>query len=74
MHKTQIYLEETLFEELKIEAKKLGISISGYIRNTIKEDILKKKEKNSKLDFSEFSGIWEDNDISQEDIRKKAWK
>ena len=73
MHKTQIFLEDSIFEELKREAKELGISISEYIKNILKENILNKKEEN-KLDFSEFAGMWENRDISQEDIRKKAWK
>ncbi len=74
MHRTQIYFDESLFEELKNQANSLGLSLSAYIRKTLKKDLEEKKKKPQALDFSNFSGMWEDRDITQESIRKKAWK
>jgi len=74
MHRTQIYFEEPFFEELKRQANTLGISLSAYIRETLKKDIEEKKKKPSSVDLSNFSGMWEDREITQESLRKKAWK
>ena len=32
------------------------------------------QEKPPKNQFSEFSGMWKDRDITQESIREQAWK
>jgi len=74
MHRTQIYFEEPFFEELKHQANKLGISLSAYIRETLKKDMEEKKKKPSSVDLSNFSGMWEDRDLTQESLRTKAWK
>lgn len=74
MHRTQIYFEEPFFEELKRQANTLGISLSAYIRDTLKKDLDEKKKKPSSADFSNFSGMWKDRDISQDSLREKAWK
>ncbi len=74
MHRTQIYFEEELFNRIKNQANKLGLSISAYIREVLKNDIEKREEEPSKIDFSEFAGMWKDRDITIEKIREKAWK
>ncbi|HIP28701.1 MAG TPA: hypothetical protein EYG82_05945 [Sulfurovum sp.] len=74
MHRTQIYFEEPLFEELKRQANSLGISLSAYIRDTLKKDLEEKNKKPSSVDLSNFSGMWEDRNISQESLREQAWK
>ena len=74
MHRTQIYFEEPFFEELKRQANTLGISLSAYIRDTLKKDLDEKKKKPSSTDFSNFSGMWKNRDISQDSLREKAWK
>ena len=74
MRRTQIYFEEPLFEEIKRQANALGISLSAYIRDTLKKDLEEKKIKPSSRDFSNFSGMWKDRDISQNSLREKAWK
>ena len=74
MHRTQIYFEETLFEELKKQANLLGLSISAYIRDTLKKDLEEKNREPQTLDFSKFSGMWENREIDQKSLRKKAWK
>ncbi|HIP18904.1 MAG TPA: hypothetical protein EYG78_06160 [Sulfurovum sp.] len=74
MHRTQIYFEENLLNEIKAQAKQLNISMSAYIRKTLKKDLQDKKNKSGTSDFSEFAGMWEGRDITQESIRKDAWK
>jgi len=74
MHRTQIYFEENLFKEIKEQAQRLNISMSAYIRKTLQKDLQEKKNKPASSKFSEFSGMWEGRDITQESIRKDAWK
>ncbi len=72
MHRTQIYFEESLFEEIKQEASRRGESISAYIRNVLKKEI--KKRKKRQIDFNEIAGLWEGKNIDLQTIRKSAWK
>ena len=74
MHRTQIYFEEPFFEELKRQANTLGISLSAYIREVLKKDLEKRRKTPQKPDFSDFSGMWEARDITQESLREEAWK
>ena len=74
MHRTQIYFEEPLFDELKRQASALGISLSAYIRDVLKKDLDNKKREPTKVDLSSFSGMWEDRDITQKSLRDKAWR
>ncbi len=74
MHRTQIYFEENMLEELKQKANSLGISLSAYIRDVLRSDLDKKKKEPQNLDFSKFAGMWKDREITLEDIRKSAWK
>jgi len=74
MHRTQIYFEEPLFEALKRQANTLGISLSAYIRDVVRKDLEKQNKEPKKTDFSDFAGMWEERDITQESIRENAWK
>ncbi len=74
MQRTQIYFEEDMLEALKKKARKSGISLSAYIRSVLKKDLENQQTEPEKLDFSEFSGMWKERDITLEDIREKAWK
>ena len=74
MHRTQIYFEESLFEALKQEAKAMGISVSAFIREVLREDLKRRKKEPKKRDFREFGGMWANRDVSKEKLREKAWK
>ena len=74
MHRTQIYFEETLFEAIKQKAAARDMSISAYIRETLKKDLEEDSRPLEPADFSEFAGMWEGRDIDQQALRKKAWK
>ena len=39
MHRTQIYLQDDLYERLKARSRNLGVSISELIRRTLEKDI-----------------------------------
>lgn len=74
MHRTQIYFEEVMFEEIKQRANMIGVSISEYIRSLVQKELKKEPKKQNKADFKQFAGMWEDRDVSLESIREKAWK
>jgi len=73
MHRTQIYFEEPLFEQIRMEAKRMGLSISAYIRDVVQRDLTQKRSRQFTEDFSEFAGMWKDSDITQQTLREKAW-
>ena len=74
MHRTQIYFEETMFEAIKQKASALNVSVSSYIRDTLKKELESQQHHDEPIDFSEFAGLWEDSEITQDSLRKKAWK
>ncbi len=74
MHRTQIYFEESLFEAIKQRANNMDLSISAYIRATMEAELEQQKHKQQPIDFSDFTGMWQDYDIDQQSIREKAWK
>ena len=41
MHRTQIYLQDSLYADLKARARSVGISISELIRRTLERDVQK---------------------------------
>lgn len=41
MHRTQIYLQDELYEGLKIRARNVGVSLSEFIRRTLETNIQK---------------------------------
>ncbi len=62
---------EQLFEKISwlLNAfKSEGLKIISHNKTS---NINKEKSKNQ---FSEFSGMWKDRDITQESIREEAWK
>ena len=73
MHRTQIYFEETMFEMIKQKAGALNVSVSAYIRDTLKKELEAQQDSEESIDFSDFAGLWEDADVTQDSIRKKAW-
>jgi len=74
MQRTQIYFEESMLKELKQKANALGISLSAYIRDTLRKNLDNENKKPTKLNLSEFAGMWKDRDIDIQSIRDDAWK
>lgn len=73
LQRTQIYFEEDMLRELKQKANSLGISLSAYIRNSLQKNLDNNQEP-KQLNLSEFAGMWKDEDVTLEKIRKAAWK
>ena len=74
MHRTQIYFEEELFNQIKLQANRMGKSISAYIRDVLKKDLESREKNSNSKEFLEFAGMWEGRDVSIDKIREKAWK
>lgn len=74
MHRTQIYFEDDLINEIKKAAQQTNVSMSAYIRNVLKKELARKQTSQEQVDLSPFTGIWQDRDIDQKQLRAKAWK
>jgi len=73
MHRTQIYFEEPLFEAIKREAARMGVSFSAYIRDRLRKDLEQNRSPKPARDFSEFAGMWRERDIDLAGMRDTAW-
>jgi len=74
MHRTQLYFDEEIFEQVKQQSRSMGLSVSAYIREAVRKELQRQKAASRPIDFSEFSGMWKDNDVTQQSLRSKAWK
>ena len=74
MHRTQIYFEDDLISEIKKAAQQTNLSMSAYIRKVMKKELASKQAAEKPVDLSAFTGLWQDRDIDQEQLRAKAWK
>ena len=74
MHRTQLYFDEELFEQVKQQSSGMGLSVSAYIREAVRKELEREKAASQPVDFSGFSGMWSDNDVTQQSLRSKAWE
>jgi predicted DNA-binding ribbon-helix-helix protein len=74
MHRTQLYFDEILFNQIKQIASSMNMTVSAYIREVLRKELEAQQQKKQPVDFSEFSGMWENQNITQESLRNKAWK
>ena len=74
MHRTQLYFDEELFEQVKQQSSGMGLSVSAYIREAVRKELEREKAASQPVDFSGFSGMWSDNEVTQQGLRSKAWK
>ena len=74
MHRTQLYFDETLFEQVKQRARGLGVSVSAYIRGAVKSQLAHEQAPEAPLDLSAYSGMWKDREVTQRSLREQAWK
>ena len=76
MHRTQIYLQDALYDNLKMRARGVGISISELIRRTLEKDIQKDPVGDARAYFERlkpldsFSGV--DSDAYVRGMRGKS--
>ena len=64
MKRTQIYLDEDIFQVLKKESLIKKKNISSIIRDTLKEKFMKKKDINA---VEAAFGIWKDRNFNVEE-------
>ena len=74
MHRTQVYFDESLYEEIKKEAARQGLSMSAYIRQALKKELIRRKRTAIKPDLRKFAGLWGDREVDVSRLRKRAWR
>lgn len=57
MHRTQIYLQEALYDSLKARARNVGVSISELIRRTLEKDIQKDPVSDARAFFERLKPL-----------------
>lgn len=57
MHRTQIYLQDDLYENLKQRARRVGISMSELIRRQLARDIQKDPVADAKAYFAQLTPL-----------------
>lgn len=57
MHRTQIYLQDDLYEKLKTRSRNAGVSISGLIRRSLEKDIQQDPVADAKAFFERLSPL-----------------
>ena len=76
MHRTQIYIEEEIFQKARKESEILGISISEFIRMSIKKNIQKNSANNINVFFGNLKPLKSFKDINTKEyvdnIRSKS--
>ncbi len=76
MHRTQIYLQDELYDSLKVRSRSVGVSISELIRRTLEKDIQKDPVADARAYFERlkplesFEGV--DSDDYVRTIRNKS--
>lgn len=76
MHRTQIYLQDTLYDSLKVRSRSVGVSISELIRRTLEKDIQKDPVADARAYFERLKPLESFAGVDSEDyvraIRSKS--
>jgi len=76
MHRTQIYLQDALYDSLKTRARSVGVSISELIRRTLEKDIQKDPVADARAYFERLKPLESFANVDSEDyvraIRRKS--
>ena len=67
MHRTQIYLQDALYDSLKTRAHSIGVSISELIRRTLEKDIQKDPVSDARAYFERLKPLESFAPIDAED-------
>ncbi len=57
MHRTQIYLQDTVYEQLKHKSQRMGVSISELIRRAVEKDLNKTGGHEAKAFFDALTPL-----------------
>jgi len=63
MRRTQIYLSDDLYFELKNRSRKSKKSISEVIRQTLKENLMSNKKEQILSSVNEAFGLWQNREF-----------
>lgn len=76
MHRTQIYLQDALYDSLKTRARSVGVSISELIRRTLEKDIQKDPVADARAYFERLKPLESFANVDSDDyvraIRSKS--
>lgn len=76
MHRTQIYLQDALYDSLKTRARSVGVSISELIRRTLEKDIQKNPAADARAYFERLKPLESFVNVDSDDyvraIRSKS--
>ena len=76
MHRTQIYLQDALYDSLKMRARSVGVSISELIRRTLEKDIQKDPVADARAYFERLKPLQSFVNVDSDDyvraIRSKS--
>ena len=64
MHRTQIYLQDALYAQLKHQSQMMHVSISEIIRQAVEKDLNKSADKNASLFFSNLKPLQSFADVN----------
>jgi antitoxin component of RelBE/YafQ-DinJ toxin-antitoxin module len=57
MHRTQVYIEDNIFEKVKQVSKSMNISVSEFIRNSLKKELNIDKPNDMESFFQNFEPL-----------------
>lgn len=60
MKRTQLYIEDDIFEALRRVSKEADVSISELVRSALRKVYALEKPENADLILKEAAGIWKD--------------
>lgn len=76
MHRTQIYLQDALYDSLKVRSRSVGVSISELIRRTLEKDIQKDPVADARAFFERLKPLESFANVDSDDyvraIRNKS--
>jgi negative regulator of replication initiation len=68
MHRTQIYLQDSLYESLKVRSRSVGVSISELIRRTLEKDIQKDPVADARAFFERLKPLDSFASVDSDDV------
>jgi len=57
MHRTQVYLQDTVYEQLKHKSQMIGVSISELIRRAVEKDLNKTGNNEARAFFDALTPL-----------------
>ena len=71
MHRTQIYLQNDLYERLKARSRSVGVSVSELIRRSLEKDIQQDPVADAKVFFERLKPLESFSDTEPEAYVRK---